>query len=675
MNSDTSFGAHLRAAVSAALLLAACQIAAETAIIAARARHFVLSPQVFFGAQMYDFCVKLFLLLPGANWWLQSSALDRFLAQGISAKLALAGALMVPNLIVGGLVGLLVGAIRQRLGRPPHVLSALWAMAAVGFVVHVMSWALEVYVPKTWNMQVLVRQVGRVFIWEGTFMALIALAVAVAVAALLVRLPPVVRWATALGATTALAAGFLLAPPRAPAAVDTASGGRDAAKEAAARAPVSNVILISIDSLRADRLGCYGNAHGTSPMIDRLAHEGARFTNAMSTSSWTLPAHMSMLTGRDVLSHGVIADTDQLPDAVPTLAETLRKGGVTTGGIASTPLLAGHYGFQRGFDRYDETIFTSPKYDVLRDEPASATTDLAMKWLRDAGGKRFFLFVHYWDVHYDYLPPPPYDTMFDPDYRGSITGANFFGNPAVRRGMPQRDLDHLLALYDGEVRWVDDHIARLIAVVEELGIAEHTAIIVTADHGDEFFEHGFKGHGRTLYREVVQVPLIARVPGVKPETVVEAPVSLVDLAPTVLSVMGIREPPGMDGSDLLASIAREDPRNRREVQAWLCGLARIGGTGRRSKHWGNCQAMQHSSAGTLIHLFQPLRLEFYAANDVAQRENLARSAKWPRDEQMARFSGQLNARWSAYRRVGKQGSVEMDTVTSERLRALGYHQD
>jgi arylsulfatase A-like enzyme len=671
VSSNTSLGAQLRVALGAALLLALCQIVVETVIIGVRAHRFVLSPQLFFGAQMYDFCLKVFLLLPGAASWLRSSVLDRFVPAGFAAKLALSGALVVPNLLVGGLFGGLVGVVRHALGRPARLLSALWTLAAVGLVVHVASFATEVYIPKTWNAQILVRQVGRVFIWEGTYLALIAFAVAVGAAALLARLQPRLRWVTALGAATAMGVGLLLAPVT-PASSDTGIVGKGRPQQAVAHAPVRNVILISIDSLRADRLGCYGNQHNTSPAIDRLAQQGVRFAKAMSTTSWTLPAHMSMLTGRDVLSHGVIADTDQLPDSVPTLAETLRQAGVATGGVASTPLLGRRYGFSRGFGYYDESIPLSPKFDILRDEPAPATTDLAIKWLRESAGGRFFLFVHYWDVHYDYVPPAPYDTLFDPDYKGSITGVNFFENKAVRRGMPKRDLEHVLALYDGEIRWVDEHVAKLLSVVEELGIGDQTAIIVTADHGDEFFEHGFKGHGRTLYREVVQVPLIMRVPGMKGGAVVETPVSLVDIAPTVLTIMGVGEPAGIDGLDMLPVMASNEPQDRREVQAWLCGLARIGAARQHARHWGNCQAMQDSSVGTLIHLFQPLRLEFYAASDAKQRQNLAASSKWPRDEQMALLSGHLNARWGELRRAGKQGQLAMDKATRERLRALGY---
>jgi arylsulfatase A-like enzyme len=440
------------------------------------------------------------------------------------------------------------------------------------------------------------------------------------------------------------------------------------ADTAAASAPLEpgpaladSLILISIDSLRADRVGSYGNPRETSPAIDRLAREGVRFSNAMSTTSWTTPAHMSMLTGLDVLAHGVITERDRLPDTIPTLAAVLQEAGLATAGIVSAPQVAGHYGFSRGFDLYDDQTIPAPSaFDALEDEPAPVVESLATSWLRANGGKRFFLFLHFWDVHYDYMPPPPYDTMFDPEYRGSVTGVDFFQNKAINKNMDPRDLEHILALYDGELRWVDDHIARILAVLEEMGVEDRTAVIVTSDHGDEFFEHGFKGHGRTLYGEVTRVPLVVRVPGGN-GTVVDAPASLTDLMPTALRILGVEAPARMNGVDLLGTGG--GLRDRAAVYAWLCSL----------KQQTNCQAMQHGGEGTLIHRFQPTRVEFYGPEDVLQQRDQARTGGWPRESQLTALERSLNARWQSFRRTGgERGSVELDQATLDRLRDLGY---
>lgn len=662
MGADARLGSHLRVALAAALLLALCQIVGETLIIAARVHSFLLSPHVFFGAQMYDFCLKLFLLLPGAERWLTGGALDRFLPAGFAAKLAIGSALVVPNLLVAGLLGLVVGGLRFALGRAARLLPALGTLVAFGFTVHLVSWAFAIYIPKDLAVRAIIRNTGRVFIWEGTFIALTVLAAAGVAAGVIARLRPALGWAVSAGVVAAVG-GLLALPPSLTAPSEAAvTHGLGAAR--ARRPAIDNVILISIDSLRSDRLGCYGNQRNTSPTLDRLAREGVRFETVTSTTSWTTPSHMSMLTGRDVLAHGVITDSDELPAGVPTLAGTLQAAGFATKGIVSAPFVGSRYGFSRGFDDYDDRTIPAPtSFDAARDEPAPIVTDLATKWLREHDGKRFFLFLHYWDVHYDYIPPAPYNTMFDPDYTGSITGANFIDNKAVNRRMSRRDLDHIIALYDGEIRWVDDHIARLLTVLDERGLSERTAIIVTADHGDEFFEHGFKGHGRTLYREVVQVPLIIRAPGLPAGEVVAEPASLVDVTPTVLDIAGVGAPAGVDGESLVPAMIGNRLEPRPALYAWLCSL----------KQRTNCQAMQKSNVGTLIHLFQPLRLEFYAPTDHLQHKNLARSSQWPRAEQLALMRNKLESQWMEFRSVGgRRGTVTPDEATLRQLKSLGY---
>jgi arylsulfatase A-like enzyme len=666
MTTEMNLFTHVRTALTAVLLLVLCQIVLETMTIAIVVRQFVLSPYTFFATQMYDFCVKLFFLLPGAAEWLRGGALDRFLPEGFYPKLVLGGGLILPNLAVGGVLGLLVGGIRYAGRRPAQLRPALWTVVTFGFVVHLVSLMSAVRLPKAWSAEILARNLGRVFVWDGVWMALLVLVIASVLAAGATRLAPVLRWAVSLAIATGLAVTWLTLSP-APASlsktVREASGGQNvAAALPPKRAQINNVLLISIDSLRADRLGSYGNDRSTSPTLDRLAREGARFARAMSTTSWTLPAHMSLLTGRYVLSHGVVDQTDRLSAAVPTLTESLHQSGLTTAGIVSMLFLGTQYGFSRGFDVYDDhTIPSVTEYGALHDEPASVLTDLATTWLRTQGERRFFLFLHFWDVHYDYVPPAPYDSMFDPDYTGRLTGTNFLSNPDVKSSMPRRDLEHIMALYDGEIRWVDDQIARLLAVLDEIGVSDTTAVIVTADHGDEFFEHGGKGHRRTLYREVVHIPLIMRVPGYDPGRVVDAPVSLVDVMPTVLELTGAAMPPGMDGVSLVPTLAGGSPPARESIYAELCRKQKM-----------NCEVMQYSAAGTLFHMFEPLRLEFFKAADFLQRENIARSSAWPRHQQMALLSDSLNFRWRAYRSLGKHEKVKLDRASLERLRALGY---
>ena len=654
--------AHLRTALSVAWLLGLCQLVIETLVIAARARGVLLSP-AFFETRIYDFCVKLFLAVPAGADWIRGGVLDRFLETGFASKLGLGIGLILPNALVMTALGLLVAALRFTLRRPARPLPALATMVAVGLAVLALDVALAVPIPKEPTAFVIARNTARVVLSQGAWFAFAVLVVAGAAAASLARARHSARHAVWLGTVTA-AGLILLALVPGGLTTPVAEGSLAAAGPAfSPSTPVDNVILISVDSMRADRLGCYGNPRDTSPAMDRLSREGARFTNAMSSTSWTLPSHMSMMTGRDALSHRVISDNDQLSDSIPPLAEHLQQVGLATVGVVSAEFLLGHYGFARGFDVYDDTTVPAKTwYEALRDEKAPVVADLAGHWLRAHQSRRFFLFLHFWDVHYDYVPPAPYDTMFDPDYGGSIDGANFMQNPAINRRMPRRDLDHLIALYDGEIRWVDEHIGRILAVLDEIGLADRTAVILTADHGDEFFEHGGKGHQRTLYREVVQVPLMVRAPGVAAGRVVDQPVSLADIMPTVLDLVGAPAPAGMNGSSLAPLMTGGQPDGT-SVYAWLCN----------PKRRTNCQAMQHSSAGTLIHFFQPPRLAFYGPTDTTQRNDLARTRQWPRAQQLQELHRHLDSRWWSYRTTaGRQSKVELNKAAEERLRALGY---
>jgi hypothetical protein len=657
-----SFKTHLRAAFTAALLLGLCQIVIETLVIAVRFRHFIVSPHEFGRTQMYDYCVKLFALLPQTAHWLDGGALDRFLSDGFNAKLGLAAGLVVPNLVAGGVLVLLIAAAGALLRRPSSVVGSLSTLVVLGMAVHGLSFLLAVHIPHSWRIRTVLRNSARMFLFDGTWIAVCVLAAAAVVAVLIARRRSSMSWAALVVVAAGGIAIAALLPHRPASSAPTAVGMHRDTTGTPLR--VANVVLISIDSLRADRLGCYGEAHDTSPTIDRLAREGVRFANATSPTSWTLPSHMSMLTGRYLLSHGVISETDRLNQSVPTLAEALRASGLATGGVVSTLFLHPRYGFARGFDYYDDSSISGiTNFDLLRAEPAPEVTRLAINWLRQQQNRRFFLFLHFWDVHMDYIPPSPYDQMFDPGYRGSIDGSNFRYNPAVNPRMAQRDLDHVLALYDGEIRWVDDHIAKVLAALDEMGVGDRTAVIVTADHGDEFFEHGGKGHGRTLYREVVHVPLIMRIPGVTPGKVVRMPVSLVDIMPTVLDLVGARAPVGLQGVSLVPELTGADGDMRRTVYAWLCNPStRI-----------DCEAMEHSGIDTLIDILQSPRIELYAADDVVQRTNLARAAGWPRHQRLMALTDELNAHWEAFRSGGgRLGGVQIDKATMERLRALGY---
>jgi arylsulfatase A-like enzyme len=284
--------------------------------------------------------------------------------------------------------------------------------------------------------------------------------------------------------------------------------------------------------------------------MDRLAREGARFENAFAPTSWTLPSHVTLLTGLSIPAHGVARAVDRIDPARRLLAEHLAAAGYETAGFVSAPFLDRAYGFDRGFSVYTNfaLIEEAPGAPSVEshlashdDETAPQVVDAALSWLegRDPAGSPFFLFVHFWDVHYDYVPPEPYDALFDPDYAGDLDVRDYELNEAIHAGLPARDIEYLKALYDGEIRWLDSQLERLLDALSRRSDARRTLISLVSDHGDEFFEHRNKGHMHNLYDESVRVPWILRFPGqIRGGTEIGGVASLEDVAPTLLGLMG-----------------------------------------------------------------------------------------------------------------------------------------
>jgi len=340
-----------------------------------------------------------------------------------------------------------------------------------------------------------------------------------------------------------------------------------------------NLLLISIDSLRSDHVGCYGYPAPTSPTLDRLAREGLRFANAVSTTSWTLPAHAALFTGLYDSTHGLVDNGLRLDPAHRTLAEELARTGYHTAGFFGGPYLHPTFGLNDGFEVWencmanadealDAATFATQSRRVHgashEDITSPRTLEKVLAWSRSAPTDRpYFLFVHLWDVHYDYRAPKEYVELFDPGYEGALTGDDFVRNPAVAPGMAPRDFAHLMALYDAEIRFTDEHIGRMLAALEAAGRLENTLVVVTSDHGEEFLDHGRKGHQHALFEELVRVPLIAHWPGqIAPGRVVNTQVRLIDLMPTFLALAGVRDGPPSSGRDLRPALAGRELEER-----------------------------------------------------------------------------------------------------------------
>ena len=296
------------------------------------------------------------------------------------------------------------------------------------------------------------------------------------------------------------------------------------------RARDYDVLLVTLDTVRADHLGCYGYPHGTTPHIDDLARTGVTFSDVTAPAPLTLPSHATMMTGRSLPSHGVRNNgTFRLAAEQVTLAERLRDAGYMTGAFVGSFVLDGRYGLDQGFASYDDD--TNPDGEpaesgLYHERNARHVTDVALKWLRrQADDARLFTWVHYFDAH------RPFEA------------------PASHRGR------HPGRAYDAEIAFVDEQLGRLVEWLRSSGRLERTLVVVTADHGEGLGEHGEQSHSLFIYESTLHVPLVLSCPTLfdRDWVVDDRVAGLVDLAPTVLSLLGLPQEDAADGRPLLSS--------------------------------------------------------------------------------------------------------------------------
>lgn len=295
-----------------------------------------------------------------------------------------------------------------------------------------------------------------------------------------------------------------------------------------------NLILVSVDTLRADHLGAYGYSRDTSPFLDELARSGVVFERAFAQVPGTLPSHMSMFTGLYPAQHDVYPPDAVLSSAIPTLPELLRAHGYRTGGFTEGGYVSGFYGFSRGFDSFDDAVVRGSRL-------LERTMEEGLGFLDRVGpDEPFFLFLHTYAVHDPYAPPEEYRPLFwsaEPPEVFEPTGPNLVAVNRGLRSVSAEQVRYFEALYDAGIRYADDQLRRLWKRVRERGLAERTILVITSDHGEEFLEHGHLVHEQN-YVETTHVPLIVVGPGLTPGTRVEAPVESIDLAPTLLDLAG-----------------------------------------------------------------------------------------------------------------------------------------
>ena len=408
------------------------------------------------------------------------------------------------------------------------------------------------------------------------------------------------------------------------------------------------VVLISIDTLRRDHVGAYGYAKPTTPTLDRLAASGLLADDAVSVSSWTLPAHLSMLTSVLPGTHGGTDMKRGFNRSVRSLPEILREKGIATHAVTSHLYVSKTYGLDAGFDSMNF------RQDRLAENVANHAMDLVDRF----GDRPFFIFLHFYDPHWHYAPPPEVLKIFESSYSGKLTGNLKDFQKLLPDQVSRADLDHLLALYDGEIRYTDNELGRLVTHLKDRGAFGNTLMVVTSDHGEEFLDHGSWEHQKTLYEEVIRVPMIIAGPGVSPRREIR-PVNLLDIAPTILDFLRIPPASSMAGQSLLGPLSQARQmygETDRTTDATRLSFLR-GGAG----SWKTILRMDPVTKALRSSEWYDLAIDPREKNNRPPAESLRRSLE-ARARDLALQS----------RSAAASKPVELSAEQKEKLRALGY---
>ncbi len=432
-----------------------------------------------------------------------------------------------------------------------------------------------------------------------------------------------------------------------------------------------NVLLIVVDTLRADRLGVYGHQRPTSPNIDQLAARGVLYTHAYSQAPWTTPSIGALLTSQYPSVLGIRAEPDSLSEDQVLLAEVLKQHRYATGAVVSHHFLGSKWNFDQGFDHFDES--NARDHDAIT---SPDVTEAALTFARDHRDEPFFLFVHYFDPHYDYIDHPEF-SFLDParPYGGPLRSAMVYTDLLkLIPGLGPRDVEYLFDLYDSEIAFTDRWIGALLDGFEQLGLTDDTLILFTADHGEEFLERKTVGHGGSLYNELIHVPLIVSYPDYRPTataprsgwperswrgTAVETPVALIDLFPTVLDYLGIAPDHPIAGHSLLADTPNAEPSPRTVFS---------------ETDWGMYRAAISPDHKIIHRLTSGERFFYNLQADPGEEENLtARLAQTGELQNFLSLESDLQGWLDYLEHAGRQADeVELSAEEEEKLRALGY---
>ncbi|MBN1827136.1 MAG: sulfatase [Candidatus Eisenbacteria bacterium] len=446
-----------------------------------------------------------------------------------------------------------------------------------------------------------------------------------------------------------------------------------------------NILLVTIDTVRPDHLGAYGSPSGRTPNIDRLSAGGTLYTEAFSAAPWTLPSMATIMTSRYPSQHGAYWVDRRIDGNAPSIAEELRRAGYATAGFHGHLLVSSLYGFDKGFERFveldvdledEDKAFALARQARQNQPQAEDINREALVWLREEAKEPFFLWVHYFDPHLPYQPPDRFRRAFDegPSDMLAIRGRppQEYFQPEIP--MPEPLRRQLIHLYEGEIFAADLALGDLLAAYRER-FDDEPLVVLLSDHGEEFKEHGRLSHTKTLYDELIRIPLLVSGPGFARGALVSSAVRTVDVLPTVLRAAGVGTPAGIEGEPL-------------PLQAETNGETRVVLAETRNRSWEEdegqkvtgsfplfLRSIQRGEWKTILSILDGAE-ELYSL-EADPRENADRGADLP--DTIARFLGD-------YERFAAEGGpfgvmagepadtadVELSPEQIENLRALGY---
>jgi arylsulfatase A-like enzyme len=434
-----------------------------------------------------------------------------------------------------------------------------------------------------------------------------------------------------------------------------------------------NVILIVIDTARADRFGCYGNPSGITPNIDKFAEDAVLFLNAFSHAPWTLPSLASLFTSQYPSMHGAggrLGAFKTLNQEAVTLAELCQRAGIITGAIINVVFISEKLGMTQGFHSVDKFIHPSSNVNMRK---AGPTTKAALRWIKRHKNSPFFLLVHYFDPHLTYNPPKTFRTRFaDPKDRyntdyifGTRKDITLFRQNLI--SLNPEKIARLEKLYNAEIAYVDSEIGRLLDGISRQGLDKNTVIVITSDHGEEFLEHNGFEHGHTLYDELLHVPLIIRDPNIVTENEnthstkerspkIHTTVRLIDVAPTLCNLVGIPAASTFVGQSLLPIIENKH-------KAHLPVLS-------QGNMWGlSGTALRKDGFKLILQPYLPRVRMFNIGTDPGEQENIEDQMPQKRDKMIADLNRTLKM---ISRRQMDGAAPQLSQEELQSLRSLGY---